>query len=233
MAGGDGRCYSPRAAVFAVSASARFADALSALENSVTAVVRLGVAGGLVLAAVGIAALTVATRHRLVLAVAGGAALGALAALALSDALRLHLGIPPIASAAAGAVAGAAACGWFPSMLPLGVGALLGALLGASFPLGGRAALGQAVAAAGLGFVCLLWAREVAAAFASLAGGLLLGTGIIATFGAHPLAREMAGHPFALLAFAVVAGVAGAALQSARGPVYRPFDGPERPAERG
>ncbi len=217
--------------MFAIaSAPARLADALSALERSVNAVLPLGAAAGVLLAAVGIAALTVATRHRLTLAVVGGAALGALAALTLSGALRLHLGIPPLASAAVGAVVGAAACGLFPSMLPLGVGALLGALLGASFPVGGRAAVGQAAAALGLGFVALLWAREVAAAFASLAGGLLLGAGLLATFGAHPLARELAGHPFALLAFAVVTGVAGAALQSGRGEPER-LHGSERPAQ--
>lgn len=216
----------------AVAASGPATGVLAVVEDCVRAALRLGAAGGAVLSAVGIVALTVATRHRRALAVAGGAALGALTALALSGALRMHLGVGPLVSVSAGAIAGAAACGWFPAAFPFGVGALPGALLGAFFPLAGRAALGAAVGALGMGFVALLNARAAASAFASFAGGLLLGTGILATFGAHPLAREVAARPFALVAFAVVAGVAGTALQSARGDGPPAVAGPDQPTEQ-
>ncbi len=62
----------------------------------------------------------------------------------------------------------------------------------------------------------LLIARGAGALFASLGGGLLLGAGLLAACGTRPFARELAGRPFAVLAFAVVTGIAGAAFQISR-----------------
>ena len=53
----------------------------------------------------------------------------------------------------------------------------------------------------------------MAAVLASVAGGVLLGVGIVTLSGGRELAAEVAARPLVLLAFAVVTGIAGAAFQ--------------------
>ncbi|MFL5366603.1 MAG: hypothetical protein ACJ781_14115, partial [Myxococcales bacterium] len=70
-----------------------------------------------------------------------------------------------------------------------------------------------AAGALAAGLVGLLLARVVSAAAAGLGGAFALGLGLLACFAETPLARELAGRPAALVGFALVLGIAGAALQ--------------------
>jgi hypothetical protein len=176
----------------------------------------LGLPLGAPLGLAGLAALTVATRRRRPLAAAGLAAVGALCAVALRGPISAHLGVSLAPAAAILASAGAVAGALVPSAFPFAAAALPGALAGAELPLAGRAALGAAAGALGAGVVGLLLSRLVTAAASSLAGGLALGLGLLAAFRESPLARELAGRPAALAGFALVAGIAGAALQLSR-----------------
>jgi hypothetical protein len=173
----------------------------------------LGLALGAPLAAVGLAALTVGTRHRRMLATVGGAAVGALAASALREPLAAHLGVSAGAAAGALAVAGALAGALFPPAFPFAVAALPGALAGAQLPLGGRAAFGAAAGALACGIVGLLLSRVVSAVAAALGGALALALGLLACLRESPLARELAGRPAAIVGFVLVLGIAGAAFQ--------------------
>ncbi len=116
----------------------------------------LGLALGAPLAAAGLAALTIGTRHRRVLAVAGLGAVGALAGAALSDLVAAHLGVSAgpavVVLAGAGGVAGALV----PAAFPFAAAALPGAIAGAQLPLAGRAAFGAAAGALAAGIVGLL-----------------------------------------------------------------------------
>lgn len=120
------------------------------------------------------------------------------------------------AGAFVGAAAGGVACGRYPWAFPVAAGALPAALLGATVPLGGRAAFGAGAGALLGGIVGLAFARFVAAAFASAVGGVLLAAGAVAAAAPRPLARELAAHPFALAALALVCAIAGTAYQLAR-----------------
>lgn len=177
-----------------------------------------GLALGVPVALAGLAALLAGSRRRRPLAVAGLAAVGALAAVLLRRPLSAHLGLSPAAAAgglaALGAVAGVVA----PAALPFCVAAVPGALAGANLPLGGRAAYGAAAGALAAGLVGLLLSRLVAATAAGLGGGLALAVGLLGCFQADPLARELAGRPAVVVGFALVVGIAGAALQLARPP---------------
>ena len=184
-----------------------------------------GLGAGIPLCLVGAVALTVAARRRRPLAVVGLAGVGALAALLLRGPLAFHLGLSAGPAAAALAAAGAIAGALFPEAFPFAAAALVGAVAGTSIPLGGRTALGGAAAARVAGLLGLALARYVAATAASLAGGLLLGLGLVASFARLPLARELAGRPAAILGFALVAGIAGAAFQLSAGGAS-PREGP-------
>ncbi len=194
----------------------RLGEGLADLVRLVLLARALGVAGGLALAAAGLAALTVADRLRRPTAALGGALVGALAALSLRGLLAAHLGLSPAVAAAVGAGAGGLAGALLPPLFPAAAGALVGALLGAHLPLAGRAALGAAAGGLVGAALALLGARAVTVGVAVLSGGLALGAGLLALGGAHPLAVELAGRPFALLGFALVAAVAGAAFQLSR-----------------
>lgn len=187
----------------------------------------LGLALGAPLVLAGLAALVAGTRHRRALAVAGVAALGALAAVLLRGLLQAHLGLSPLAAVAAFAAAGALAGALAPAALPFLAGALPGAVAGAALPLGGRSEYGAAAGALAAGIVALLLARVVAAAAAGLGGGLALGIGLLACFPRDPLARELAGRPAVVAGFALILGIAGAALQLAA-----PATTPAGPAAR-
>lgn len=180
----------------------------------------LGVALGAPLALAGVAVLVAGTRRRRPLAVVGLAAAGALAAVLLRAPLGAHLGLSTASAAGALAGLGAVAGALLPAALPFCVAAIPGALAGSSLPLGGRAAFGAAAGALAAGVVGLLLARVVTAAAAGLGGGLALGLGLLGCFEADPLARELAGRPAVVVGFALILGIAGAALQlsAARSP---------------
>jgi hypothetical protein len=209
-----------------VPIAGRIAELFAGVAALAGAVVPLGPAAGVPLAAVGVLALTVGTRWHRPLAVAGGAAIGALAALALRGFAAAHVGLSPgpttVLLAAAGAVAGAV----LPGAFPFAAAALPGALLGADVPLAGRAAAGAAAGGLIAGLLGLAFGRLVAAAFASACGGLLLAVGLVATLGRAEIARELMGRPAVLVGVALVLAVAGVALQ-ASGPRT-----PEVPAAR-
>jgi hypothetical protein len=211
-----------------------FASRLTELVEglaALAAVVRpLGRGVGTGLVAVGIVLLTVATRRRRPLAIVGGAAVGALAALAMRDALRVHLGGGQAIAAVAAAAAGAAAGGLAPVAFPFAAAALPGALLGWEVPLAGRPVLGAAAGGLIAGLAGLALGRALAATVASIAGGLLVTLGLLATAGAHPLAREIAVRPFALVAFTAVTAIAGAAFQLATSREDRGARSPESPS---
>jgi hypothetical protein len=219
------------AAPLAASVS-RLGEALAALGRAAAWAHGAGPVAGALLAIVGVLALTVALRAPRPLAVAGGALVGALAGLAVRGPLALHLGLAATTSAAAGAAVAAAACGLLPPLFPFAAGALPGALLGLHAPLGGRAALGAAVGGLVAGAIALVFARPVTAIVAALAGGLAFGTGLLALLGARPLGEELASRPLALLAFALVTGIAGAAFQLARGEPRGPSRAASPPLER-
>lgn len=187
----------------------------------------LGLALGAPLAAAGLAALTIGTRHRRVLAVAGLGAVGALAGAALSDLVAAHLGVSAgpavVVLAGAGGVAGALV----PAAFPFAAAALPGAIAGAQLPLAGRAAFGAAAGALAAGIVGLLLSRVVVAAAASLAGAVAVGLGLLACLRESPLARELVTRPAAVAGFALVAAIAGAALQ-----LSTPATSPAAPAAR-
>lgn len=178
----------------------------------------LGLSLGVPLSLAGFAALVAGTRRGRPLAVVGLAALGALGAVLLRGPLSAHLGLGATAAAGALAAAGAVAGALAPAVLPFCLAAVPGALAGANLPLGGRAAYGAAAGALAAGLVGLLLARVVTAAAAGLGGGLALGLGLLACFDQDPLARELAGRPAVVVGFALVVGIAGAALQLSRAP---------------
>jgi hypothetical protein len=66
------------------------------------------------------------------------------------------------------------------------------------------------------GVVGLLLARFVTAVAAALVGAVALTLGLVACLAASPIVRELAERPAALAGFAVVLGIAGAALQLSR-----------------
>jgi hypothetical protein len=209
----------PRAvltAPLAAGVTERLGEVLAGLALLAESARAAGVVAGAVLLAVGLVGLTVALRAARPLAAAGGAVVGALAGLAARGTLALHFGLSPALSAASGAALLAVACGAFPPLFPFAVGALPGALLGAHAPIAGRGAFGAAAGGLVAGVVTLLFSRPVAAGFAALASGLLAGAGLLAIAGDHPLAVEIARHPLALIAFAIVIGIAGAAFQLSR-----------------
>jgi hypothetical protein len=208
-------------AALAAAPADRVADGLTALIRLVLLARALGVAGGIALALAGLAALTVADRLRRPTAALGGALTGALAALALRGLLAAHLGASPALATGVAAAAGALAGALVPALFPAAAGALAGALVGVHLPLAGRAELGAAAAGIVGAALALLGARAVTVCLAVTGGGLALGAGLLALGGARPLAVELAGRPFALLGFALVAAIAGGAFQLSR-------DGPER-----
>jgi hypothetical protein len=194
--------------------AARVAELFEGIAALARALVPLGPAAGAPLAALGLAALTVATRNRRALAILGTAIAGALAGLALRGHVAAHLGASAATAAIALGLIGGAAAAAVPALFPFAAAALPGALLGGQVPLAGRALLGAAAGALLAGLVGLALARLVAAAFASACGGLLVAVGVLAAFGRTPLARELADRPAAVAGLALVLAVAGVAFQA-------------------
>lgn len=207
------------AAAVAAAPAERLGDVLGALVRLSLTVRALGVPAGIALALAGVVALALADRLRRPAAALGCAAAGALAALAARGALAANLGMTSSVTAAGlAALIGGAAGGVAPVAFPALAGGLAGALAGVHLPLGGSAALGGVAGGLVMAALGLLFARALAAVLWAAAGGLLLGLGLLAAAGPRPLAAELAGRPFALLAFAVVTAVAGAAYQLSRAP---------------
>lgn len=201
------------ASAVAAGMAARLSEVLDGLQGLAEAAPGVGVWGGLALVLAGLGALVLAHRAPRVAAAAGGAAVGALAALAMRPLLSAHLGVSMGTSAALLAAIGCAGCAALPAAFPAAALAVPAALFGAHVPVAGRAEIGAAVVGLFGGLVGLAAARVVSIVLASLAGGLLLALGMLATFDARPLAAELAVRPFALLGFALVTGIAGAAWQ--------------------
>jgi hypothetical protein len=200
-----------------LSLAMRALDAAGGLGRIAEILRDRGLAVAAAAAVVGLVALTVAGRFPRGLAFAGGAVLGALAAVGLRAPLATHVGASLAVAAPLLAVVTAAACALTPRAFPVAIGAVPGLLLGLQVPLAGRAEIGGAVGALVLGAVALLFARPVAIGFACALGGLLAATAAVALGGARPLARDLVAHPLAILAFALVLAIAGAAYQLARG----------------
>lgn len=217
----------------AATMSARVRDAVDALGEAAREGQRLGpVAGGVALLA-GVLLLTFAGRFRRPIAAVGGALLGALAAVVLRGPIAAHVGLSLPVSAAVLAAAGAAGAFALPVAFPFAAGALPGALLGQHAPLAGRAIVGAAVGGLLAGLVALLFARPVALGFVSIAGGLLVAVGAVAVSRGSLFAADLAAHPFALLAIALVAGIAGAAYQLERREPAPGAAGPVAPRDDG
>lgn len=178
----------------------------------------LGLAVGAPLSLAGLVALVAGTRRRRPLAAVGLAGCGALAAVLLRGPLSAHLGLGEVAAAGALGAAGLVGGAMAPASLPFFLAAVPGALAGANLPLGGRAAYGAAAGALAAGLIGLLLARVVTATAAGLGGGLALALGLLACFDQAPLARELAGRPAVVVGFALVVGIAGAALQLSQAP---------------
>lgn len=195
----------------------RLGEAVSALGRVAALARGAGPLPGATAALAGVLVLALAGRFRRVLAGLGGAAVGALAALALRSSVAAHVGLSPVVSVPLLTAVAAAGCALFPAAFPFLAGALPGALLGVHAPIAGRAAMGGAVGGLAAGVVALVFARPVGVAVVSLLGGLLLALGLVAIAGRSQLGAELTAHPFALLAVAVVTGIAGAAFQLARG----------------
>jgi hypothetical protein len=196
-----------------------FADAVAGLAVAAELVRARGAWAGAPLAVAGAAALVVGARWPRGLAVLGGAALGAFAAASARGGSAAHVGLAPgVAAALAAASGGALGAAW-PAAFPFAVGAVPGAILGAGVPLSGRALLGAAAGAALGGVVGLLVGRPAATVLVALLGGALVSVGGVGLLGQGPLAAELCAHPFSLAAEALVAGIAGAAYQIARGSV--------------
>ena len=208
----------------------RLADAAAALAEASAALRPFGPWGGALVAAAGIAALTVGARHARVLAVWGGAAAGVLAALTLFRPIQARVGISPSVATWVCALVGAAACGFFPSAFTFLAGALPGALVGGDI-LGG--AVGPVSGALLGGIVGLAAERLVTAAFASFTGGILAALGLSAALASYAFAREIGARPFAIAAVAIVLGIAGTAFQVRRGPPRRPEPPPLPPGQYG
>lgn len=168
-------------------------------------------------AVLGAVVLTIAGRYPRALAAMGGATVAALAAYALRAPLAVHGGVSLAVALPAAAVVAGAACALAPLAFPVAAGAVPGLLLGLQVPIAGRAAVGGAAGALLAGLVALLFARAVAIGFASAVGGALAAVAAVALGGDRTLARELAAHPVAMVALALVLGIAGAAYQLARG----------------
>jgi hypothetical protein len=192
---------------------------LSGLAAVVARVRGLGPVAGGALAALGLVLLVAAERLRRPVAFLGGAAVAWMATQLLEPHLPATLSTAAWGGIAA-AVAGAG-CAAAPVLFPALAGALGGAVLGAHIPVGGHA-LG-ALAGAAVGAAVLAVAARGAAVFlAAVAGGCVLGAGLLALAGGRELAVELAARPFVLLGFAVWVGVAGAAFQLSGDRARRP-----------
>lgn len=208
---------------------ARLLDAAGGVTRLVELLRGLGPAPSVAAAGLGIVALTMAGRFPRGLAAAGGAALGALAAYAFRAPLALHVGVSLAVAAPVVAVVAGAVCALSPLPFPVAAGALPGLILGLRVPIAGRAVLGGAVGALAAGLVALLFARPFAIGFASALGGLLVAAASVGLGGDRPLARDLAAHPLAVVALALVLAIAGAAYQLALGETAARAPAPREP----
>ncbi|HTN53448.1 MAG TPA: hypothetical protein VML50_13660 [Anaeromyxobacter sp.] len=225
----------PLATLCAALGPVRLEEVLAALLRLVRAARAEGVVAGLPLVALGLAALLTADRFRRVAAALGGGAVGALLAWVASGWIAVHAGLAVGPAAAIAAVVLGTACGLAPVLFPAAAGAAAGTLAGLRLPLGGNGPVGTAVAAAVGAALGLVGARSVAVILWCLAGGAVLGAGLLALAGSGRLAADLAARPMALVAFALVVGIAGAAFQLSRpgpasfGPAPRRAPGSDEP----
>ena len=166
--------------------------------------------------AAGILVLLAGARARRPVAALGAAAVGAIAAGVLGGPAARALAISPsLLAATAAGVAGAAAA-VVPQVFPAFAGALPGALVAEVFAPAGRhlevLAVGAALGAVG-GF---LLARLVASLAAASAGAVAVAVGGAGALRATAPGKALLDHPVAILAVAVLLGVAGAAFQYPR-----------------
>jgi hypothetical protein len=164
----------------------------------------------------GLVLLVVGARARRPVAVAGSAGVAAIAALWLAARLPAVKEVAPTTLAAGSAAAAAALAAVFPPIFPALAGALPVAVL---VDLVSPSDRWPEAAAAGalLGAIAgLVFARTVAALVASGAGALAFAVGVAGALAGTGAGRALAAHPVAVLAVAVVLGVAGTAFQLSR-----------------
>lgn len=229
----------PAEVAFLANAAARAEEALAGLSTLAAQATRLSTPAAAALGAAGLGLLLAGARSRRVIGAVGGAALGAAAALAAAGWAQARWPeLPRPALAAAGAAAlGVLGARW-PPLFVAAAGALPGALLGVAAPVADRPLLGLALGAAALGGVALLLAELTAVAVAASLGAGLLGGAALAFLGPGPEAAALAARPAVLVAWLVVVGAAGGALQWGRAwgrgaaRPGAPLTPPDRPADR-
>lgn len=232
----------PAEVAFLASAAARLDEALGGLSWLAALASRRSLPEAGLLAVSGLLLLVAGARSRRVVGAVGGAGVGALAALAAAGWVQARWPeVPRPALAAAGAAALGVLGGLWPHLFVLAAGALPGAVLGVAVPVAERPLVGLAVGAAALGGLALVAAELTAVAVAAALGAGLLGGAVLALLGPRPEAEALAARPFVLLAWLVLVGAAGGALQwgrawgrgrgrGGRGPA--PLSPPDPPAER-
>jgi hypothetical protein len=236
----------PAELAFLANAAARGEELLTGLSWLASQASGLSLPGAAVLGLAGALLLAVGARHRRFIGVVGGGAVGALAALAAGGWLRTRWPGLPLPALVASAAAGLAVLGGlFPPIFVCLTGALPGAVLGVAAPIADQPLYGLVAGAAALGALALWGPELVAVAVASTLGAGLLGGALLAAAGPRPEVSALAARPFLLLAWLVVVGAAGGALQlgqswgkgtrrsgSGRGGDVAPVSPPDRPAGR-
>jgi hypothetical protein len=166
---------------------------------------------GLVLALLGLWALTIGSRFRRPVAILGGAFFGAVAGTCAAGWIASRLGIGSWGAVAASAAVLAVMSGLVPAAFPSAVGAMAGA---AAAAVVGRAPATLTIA--GIGAVAgILFARLFAALGSAAMGAGLLAVALLVLGGSGPT-QFFIRYPLALLAIAGAFTVAGAAFQHRR-----------------
>lgn len=207
----------PAEVAFLAHAAARAEEALAGLSALATRSTGLATPAAAALGLAGLLLLGFGARRREVVGAVGGAAIGALAALAAAGWLQARWpAAPRPALAAAGAAALGVLGGLWPPLFAFAAGALPGAVLGVAVPLGEQPLYGLLAGAAALGAASLVAAEFTAVAVAATLGAGLLGGALLALAGPRPEVSALAARPALLLAWLVVVGTAGGALQWGR-----------------
>jgi hypothetical protein len=169
----------------------------------------------LLAAALGLALLLAGSRLGRILSAAAAALVGFFVGGAVARAIGGPFGPSTWAWAVAAALAVATALA--PAVYPAALGAVGGALLGAEFPIAGRAMLGGAVGALAGVVVALLLRRLVVAGTAAAAGATLLAAVLLALATRYPALAILRERPVLLAAAGALLFVSGTAFQLGAG----------------
>jgi hypothetical protein len=160
----------------------------------------------------GIALLVVGIRLGPLLTAAGGALVGWIAG-SMLPALGAEWALPAaLPGWVAAAVLGLTSA-FAPAVYPIALGALPGALLGLSAPLGGHPWLGAGLVGLLLAGLALALRRVIIAATAAVPGAALLMASLIALSARFPALGVLARRPMLLLGIGALLAVAGTAFQ--------------------